>query len=77
MNSRVRIIQQGQEQILHIPHELALESQDVQLYREGNKLIIEPVPKRIGLDNLLKQWDTLGEDFPEIEDLALENREIF
>lgn len=76
MNSRVHILQQGKEQILHIPQEFALEGQEVQIYRDGNKLVIEPI-KKIGLKALLNQWDDLDEDFPEIIDLPLNSQSVF
>ena len=36
------------------------------MHRDGDRLLIEPVRKRVSA--LLKSMEPLGEDFPEIED---------
>jgi antitoxin VapB len=44
--------------------------------RDGNRLIIEPVPKQ-GLAALLDSWAPMDETFPEIEDLPPVPQDIF
>ena len=57
---RIQLLQNGQQQVLTIPHEFALPDTDVLLRKEGNRLIVEP----IGSDSLLSLLSTL-EDIPD------------
>lgn len=78
MNSKVtRLFKNGSNQAVRIPKEMAFDSEEVRLHREGNKLIIEPVQPRVGLSQLLASWEPLIIDFPEIEDMPEENKGIF
>lgn len=78
MNSKVtRLFKNGSNQAVRIPKEMAFDSEEVRLHREGNKLIIEPVQPKVGLEQLLASWQPLNEDFPEIEDLPLDTKGIF
>ncbi|GAA5008273.1 AbrB/MazE/SpoVT family DNA-binding domain-containing protein [Acinetobacter puyangensis] len=78
MNSKVtRLFKNGSNQAVRIPKEMAFDSEQVRLYREGNKLIIEAVQPKAGLEQLLQSWQPLNEDFPEIEDLPFTTKGIF
>lgn len=78
MNSKVtRLFKNGSNQAVRIPKEMAFNSEEVRLPREDNKLIIEPVQPKTGLNQLLASWEPLNIDFPEIEDTAKENKGIF
>jgi len=46
------------------------------MFREGDRIVIEPVRKG-GMAALLESWGDLDEEFPEIEDLPPEAEEIF
>lgn len=49
----VSLAPNGQDQILTIPHEFALSSTEVSLRKEGQRLIIEPIPPRSLLSLLM------------------------
>lgn len=78
MRSKVtRLFKNGSNQAIRIPKEMAFDSEQVRLYKEGNKLIIEPLQSKVGLQQLLASWQPLDEDFPDIEDLPLTPVGIF
>jgi antitoxin VapB len=56
--------------------EFELPGNEVLMHREGDRLVIEPVPKR-GLLALLASMEPLDEDFPEIDDPVPEPESIF
>jgi len=57
----------GQDQVLTIPHEFALSSTEVLLRKEGQRLIIEPIPSN-SLLSLLSTLSDITDDFPDIDD---------
>lgn len=63
----VRLFRNGANQALRIPREFELPGNEAVLRKDGDRLIIEPVPPRSLLE-LLAAWDPLDEDFPAIED---------
>ena len=63
----VRLFKNGRHQALHIPRELELPGHKAILRKEGDRLIVEPLPRR-SLLALLATWEPLEEDFPEFED---------
>lgn len=68
MERHVKLFKNGRNQAVRIPREFELPGEDAIMRKEGNKLIIEPAPKR-SLVALLDRLEPLDEDFPEIEDL--------
>ncbi len=72
----VKLFRNGRNQAVRIPVEFELPGTDAVMFREGDRLVIEPVRKG-GLAALLDSWGDIGEDFPEIEDLPLDPEEIF
>jgi antitoxin VapB len=64
---RVRLFRDGRNQAVRIPVEFELPGDEAIMLRDGNRLVIEPVPKR-GLLALLKTMKPLAEDFPEIDE---------
>jgi antitoxin VapB len=68
MERHVKLFKNGRNQAVRIPREFELPGEDAIIRKEGNKLIIEPAPKR-SLVALLDRLEPLDEDFPEIEDL--------
>lgn len=78
MNSRVtRLFKNGSNQAVRIPKEMAFETDEVRLYKDGNRLVIEPVLPKMGLQALLNGWQPLDEGLPEIEDLPPADTGIF
>lgn len=67
----VRLFRNGRNQALRIPREYELPGDEAILRKEGNRLIIEPAPKK-SLLALLATLEPLDEDFPDIEDLPPE-----
>ncbi|NJL84470.1 MAG: AbrB/MazE/SpoVT family DNA-binding domain-containing protein [Chloroflexaceae bacterium] len=67
-NSRhVSLLTSGQDQVLTIPHELALSSTEVLLRKEGHRLIIEPIPSS-SLLSLLTTLQDITDNFPNIDE---------
>jgi antitoxin VapB len=64
---RARLFRNGRNQAVRIPVEFELPGKEVLLRREGDRLVIEPMPKR-GLAALLAAWSDLEEAFPAIAD---------
>lgn len=64
---RVHLFRNGSNQSVRIPRELELPGTEAILRREGQRLILEPIPKE-GLLALLATLEPLTEDFPSIED---------
>jgi antitoxin VapB len=63
----VRLFRNGRNQAVHIPVEFELPGDEAVMYRDGDRLVIEPVRKR-GLVALLKTMTPLDEEFPRIDD---------
>lgn len=72
----VRLFRNGRNQAVRIPREFELEGNEAVIRKEGNRLIIEPMAKN-GLAALLSSWETINDDFPEIEDPILPQEDIF
>ncbi len=64
----VRLFRNGSNQAVRIPRDLELPGHQAILRKEGNRLIVEPMP-RPSLFELLSTWDSLNEELPEIDDL--------
>jgi antitoxin VapB len=65
---RVRLFRNGRNQALRIPRELELEGSEALVHREGDRLIVQPLPKG-KLLALLTKLEPLDETFPDIDDL--------
>jgi antitoxin VapB len=72
----VSLFRNGRNQSVRIPVEFELPGTKAIMRREGDRLVIEPVRKR-GLAELLRSWEPLDEDFPEIKDAPLDPEDIF
>ena len=72
----VSLFRNGRNQAIRIPREFELEGTEAIIYKEGDKLIIEPVKKK-SLKALLAILPTVDEDFPERVDLPVEAEDIF
>jgi antitoxin VapB len=65
---RVKFFKHGRNQAVRIPCEFELPGDEAIMRKEGERLIIEPAPKKSLLE-VLATLETLDEDFPPIEDL--------
>jgi antitoxin VapB len=63
----VKLFRNGRNQALRIPREFELPGADAIVRKEGQRLIIEPVPPK-SLLAVLESLPTLEEDFPRVED---------
>jgi antitoxin VapB len=73
---QVRLFRNGRNQAVRIPVEFELPGSDAIMFRDGERLVIEPI-RRKGLIALLDSWEPMSEDFPEIEDRVPEPEDIF
>ena len=71
----VRLFKNGRNQAVRIPREFELPGQDAIMRKEGERLIIEPVPPR-SLLALLATLGPLDEEFPPIPELPLDSVEL-
>jgi antitoxin VapB len=63
----VRLFKNGRNQAVRIPREMELPGDEALIYRDGQRLIIEPT-QRPSLSRLLATWDPIDTDWPETED---------
>ena len=63
----VRVFRNGRNQAVRIPREFELQVQDAIMRKEGQRLIIEPVPAK-SLQAVLAGLKPLRESFPRIPD---------
>jgi antitoxin VapB len=63
-----RLFRNGRNQAVRIPRDLELPGSEALLRKEGDRLVVEPMP-RPSLLELLSTWGPLGEDFPAMDDL--------
>jgi len=74
---RVRLFRNGRSQALRIPREFELESREATIRKEGQRLIVEPVPAADSLAELLAGWEPMGEGIEPIEDPPPAPEDIF
>jgi antitoxin VapB len=63
----VRLFRNGRNQAVRIPREFELPGDEAVLYRDGNRLILEPVGTPALLD-LLGSWAAIATNWPEPDD---------
>jgi len=71
----VRLFRNGRNQALRIPREFELSGDEAIIYRDGQRLIIEPVA-RPSLSRLIAGWEPLDVEWPEIADEPAEPVDI-
>lgn len=65
----VRLFRNGRNQAVRIPRELELPGKEAILYKDGERLVLEPI-ERPSLAQLLAGWTPIDTDWPEIDDPA-------
>ena len=65
---RVSLFRNGRNQAVRIPRELELPGDEAYLWREGNRLILEPV-RPAGLLDVLARLSPLDESLPDVVDV--------
>lgn len=53
---------------MRIPREFELPGDEVLIYKDGDRLIVEPVKKISGLTDLLASWEPIEDDFPDVDE---------
>ena len=71
----VRLFRNGRNQAVRIPREFELAGDIAIIHKEGERLIIEPAPRR-SLLAVLATLAPLREDFPEIKELPNDSIEL-
>jgi antitoxin VapB len=71
----VKLFTNGRNQAVRIPREFELPGEDAIMRKEGDRLIIEPVPPR-SLLALLATLDPIDEDFPTVPDLPVDDVDL-
>ncbi|UEM02791.1 AbrB/MazE/SpoVT family DNA-binding domain-containing protein [Skermanella rosea] len=72
----VRLFRNGRNQAVRIPVEFELPGDEAIMHRDGNRLVLEPVPRH-GLLALLATWEPLDEEFPEVTDEPVKPEDVF
>ena len=76
MEKHARLFRNGRNQALRIPRELELPGEEVILYMEEGRLIIEPVTKAPTLAEILPSLEPIDEEFPRIDDPPVRDEDI-
>jgi antitoxin VapB len=63
----VRLFKNGRSQAVRIPKDMELPGDEAVIYREGTRLVIEPLA-RPSLTRLLSSWEPIDVAWPDIED---------
>ena len=72
-----RLFRNGRNQAVRIPREFELAADEVVIYREDHRLVIEPIERRPTLAEVLAGLDPLDDEFPEIDDPPTKPEDIF
>ncbi|MCB1824038.1 MAG: AbrB/MazE/SpoVT family DNA-binding domain-containing protein [Candidatus Competibacteraceae bacterium] len=64
---RARLFRNGRNQAVRIPREFELPGNEVILYQDGERLIVEPVKKPTHLLELLATLDPIEAAFPDVD----------
>lgn len=72
----IRLFRNGSNQAVRLPREFELDAEEVIIQREGNRLILTPVPR--SWEDYFARRSTLDSDFPDaIEDAPAQPRDAF
>lgn len=71
----VKVFKNGRNKAVRIPREFEFAGEEAIMRKEGNRLVIEPVPAK-SLLALLAQLSPLVEDFPPVADVPPEAVEL-
>ena len=67
----------GSNQPVRIPREFERDGTEAIIRKDGNRLIVESLPRPNRLLAQLNSWEPMDEDFPELEDAPPEHEDIF
>jgi antitoxin VapB len=72
MERLVKLFRIGRDQAVRIPREFELPGEDAIMRKEGDKLVIEPRPRKQSLIELLDSLEPIDEEIGEIPDCPAE-----
>ena len=72
-----RLFRNGRNQAVRIPREFELDTDQVMIYREDDRLVVVPVDRSPTLAEVLSRLAPLEEDFPDLDDPSVGPEEIF
>ena len=75
LERQVRLFRNGRNQAVRIPRSFELPGNEAILRKEGERLVLEPLPKQSLLE-MLHSWKGTREDFPEVADSPPEPVEL-
>ena len=73
----VSLFRNGRNQAIRIPREFELEGKEAIIRKDGERLIIEPIPSAQRLLALLETLKPIKETLPEVEDQQVQDEEVF
>jgi antitoxin VapB len=62
----VKLFRVGHSQVLRIPREFELPGYEAVIYREGQRLVLEPI-QRPSLSQLLAGWQPIETQWPDVD----------
>ena len=71
----VRFFRDGRNQAIRIPREFEIPGNEAVMYREGQRLVLEPT-QRPSLSRLLGGWSAMDVDWPAIADSQPEPEDL-
>ena len=74
---QTRLFRNGRNQAVRIPGEFELAADEVVIYQEDRRLVIEPVERSPSLSEVLSRLLPVDEDFPSIDDPPAKPEELF
>ena len=74
---RARLFRNGRNQAVRIPREFELAADEVIVYKDDHRLILEPIKRSASLAEVLSRLSSLEEDFPHMADPPAKPEEIF
>lgn len=62
------LFRNGRNQAVRIPREFEFPPGEVSMYKDGSRLIIEPIAKSSDLAALFASWEPLDDAFPDVDE---------
>ena len=73
---QARLFRNGRNQAVRIPREFEIAADEVVIYQQEHRLIIEPIGRTPTLADVLSTLEPLDEDFPIIDDPPTEPEDL-
>lgn len=72
-----RLFRNGRNQAVRIPREFELAADEVIIFRQDDRLVLEPVSRNRSLQEVLSELPSLDEQLPTIADPPVDPEDIF